>query len=101
MQDPFERADITSNTYWDWLINQVGGIYGVMDDVFQFVDSFKEFPPRSFPPSFNPANVMESTLDTIKQRRERRQSVDPERIRGTLNRMIEQHIEQRSVPAPR
>ena len=24
MQDPFERADITSNTYWDWLMNHVG-----------------------------------------------------------------------------
>ena len=73
----------------------------MMDGVFQFVDTFKEFPPRSFPPGFNPANVMGSTLDTIKQRRNLRQSRDPERIRGTLNRMVEQHIEQRSVPAPR
>jgi hypothetical protein len=24
-QDPFERADFTSNTYWDWVVNQVGG----------------------------------------------------------------------------
>jgi hypothetical protein len=30
-----------------------------MDEVFKFVDTFKEFPPRSFPPSFNPANIME------------------------------------------
>ena len=37
-----------------------------MDEVFQFVATFKEFPPRSFPPSFNPANIMESTLDTMK-----------------------------------
>ena len=28
MQDPFERADITSNTYWDWLINHVGASTG-------------------------------------------------------------------------
>ena len=59
MQDPFERADITSNTFWDWQLNHVGSVYGVMDDVFQFVATFKEFPPRSFPPSFNPANIME------------------------------------------
>ena len=97
MQDPFERADITSNTFWDWQMNHVGAAYGMMDEVFKFVATFKDFPPRSFPPSFNPANVLESTLNSIQQRRELRQSIDPERIRGTLNRMIEQHIEQRSV----
>ena len=59
LQDPFERADITSNTFWDWQLNHVGSVYGVMDEVFQFVATFKEFPPRSFPPSFNPANIME------------------------------------------
>jgi arylsulfatase A-like enzyme len=96
MQDPFERADITSNTYWDWLIDEVGGVYGIMDDVFVFVGTFKDFPPRSFPPSFNPANVLQSTLEGIKQRQELRRSIDPERIRGTLNEMIKQQIEQRS-----
>ena len=95
-QDPFERADITSNTYWDWLLNEVGGVYGIMDDVFQFVATFKEFPPRSFPPSFNPANILESTLDGIKQRQELRRSIDPERVRGTLNEMIKR----RSNSAP-
>ena len=61
MQDPFERADITSNTFWDWQLNHVGNVYGVMDEVFKFAATFKEFPPRSFPPSFNPANIMEDT----------------------------------------
>src|SRR6478609_8139310 len=96
MQDPFERADITSNTYWDWFMARAGIAYGMMDDVFEFVASFKEFPPRAFPPSFNPANVLESTLDSVKQRREVARSVDPERIRGTLNRMIEEHLNRRT-----
>jgi arylsulfatase len=65
-QDPFERADITSNTYWDWQLNHVGSMYGVMDDVFQFANTFKEFPPRSVPPSFNPATILEETLREIK-----------------------------------
>ncbi|WP_333864556.1 sulfatase-like hydrolase/transferase, partial [Chitinophaga sp.] len=69
-QDPFERADITSNTFWDWQLNHVGSMYGVMDEVFQFADTFKEFPPRSFPLSFNPANVMEDMLKIIKLKRE-------------------------------
>ncbi len=96
MQDPFERADITSNTYWDWLINEIGGFYAIMDDVFQFVATFKDFPPRSFPPSFNPADILESTLEGIKQRQELRRSIDPQRIRGTLNEMIKQQLEQRA-----
>jgi arylsulfatase A-like enzyme len=59
MQDPFERADITSNTYWDWIMNHVPQVYQGMEGVTDFVASFKEFPPRSVPPSFNPANMME------------------------------------------
>jgi arylsulfatase len=66
MQDPYERADITSNTFWDWNINHVGSLYGVIQDVFEFVSTFKDFPPRSYPPSFNPANVMEETIREIK-----------------------------------
>jgi arylsulfatase len=65
-QDPYERADITSNTYWDWQLYHVGSMYGVMDDVFKFAATFKDFPPRSVPPSFNPANIMEDTLRKIK-----------------------------------
>jgi arylsulfatase A-like enzyme len=65
-QDPYERADITSNTYWDWNLNHVGSAYGMMDEVFKFAASFKEFPPRAFPPSFNPATVLEQTLHNIK-----------------------------------
>ena len=61
-QDPYERADITSNTYWDWQINHVGSAYGMMDEVFQFAATFEEFPPRSFPPSFNPTNVLEGKM---------------------------------------
>ena len=72
MQDPYERADITSNTYWDWNLNQIGSGYGMMDEVFRFVATFKEHPPRSFPPSFNPANIMEERLREIKVERKLR-----------------------------
>ena len=65
MQDPFERADFTSNTYWDWIINHVPQVYQGMEGVGTFLESFKEFPPRSVPPSFNPANMLEDTLRGI------------------------------------
>lgn len=68
-QDPFERADITSNTFWDWQINHVGQVYGAMDEVSQFAATFKEFPPRSFPPSFVPTRIMEETIDDIRDTR--------------------------------
>jgi arylsulfatase A-like enzyme len=91
MQDPFERADFTSNTYWDWNLNHVGAAYGMMDEVFQFVATFKDFPPRSFPPSFNPADILESTMETLKQKDALKAGLDLDRIRGNLERMIEQH----------
>ena len=68
-QDPYERADITSNTFWDWQLNHVGSMYGVMDDVFMFAATFKEFPPRSIPPSFNPATILDQTIRGIEARR--------------------------------
>jgi arylsulfatase len=95
-QDPFERADITSNTYWDWNLNEIGAVYGAMDDVFQFLGTFKEFPPRSFPPSFVPSNIMESTLDAMKQKKALTEGLDVERIRAKVNELIEQQIKQRT-----
>ena len=71
--DPFERADFTSNTFWDWQLKHVQTMYSVIADVMNFADTFKEYPPRSIPPSFNPANIMEETIREIraKQKLER------------------------------
>ena len=96
-QDPFERADITSNTFWDWQINHVGSMYGVMDNIFEFASTFKDFPPRSFPPSFNPANIMEEEMDQIKRREAFKKSLDLDRIRGGLNQMIEKQIQEHGL----
>jgi arylsulfatase len=73
-QDPYERADITSNTFWDWQLNHVGSMYGVMDDIMQFATTFKEFPPRSIPPSFNPATIMDQTIKEIRVERKVREA---------------------------
>jgi hypothetical protein len=37
MQDPFERAEIASNRYRDWQLNQVGAVYRIMENVFEFI----------------------------------------------------------------
>jgi arylsulfatase len=74
MQDPYERADITSNTYWDWQLNHVQLMYGVMAEVFAFAETFDEVPPRSFPPSFNPANILAEKMRLIRAERALRQA---------------------------
>jgi arylsulfatase A-like enzyme len=70
-QDPFERADVTSNTFWDWQLNHIGQIYGAIDEVVQFAGTFKEFPPRSIPPSFSAYTIMEETIDSIREAKSR------------------------------
>jgi len=62
-------ADITWNTYWDWNLNQVGAAYGAMDEVFKFAATFKDFPPRSYPPGFVPSAIMEQTLHSVRRMR--------------------------------
>jgi arylsulfatase A-like enzyme len=50
--DPFERADITSNTYWDWYLSKAYLIMGAQAIVAPFMATFKEFPPRQKAASF-------------------------------------------------
>jgi arylsulfatase len=73
-QDPYERADITSNTFWDWQLNHDGNMYGVVEQVAAFVATFDEFPPRSFPPSFNASTVMADKLRLIRAERALREA---------------------------
>ena len=51
--DPFEYADITSNTYYDWLMHHDFFIFYATAIATQFLESFKEFPPRHPPASFS------------------------------------------------
>ena len=50
--DPYERADVTSNTYWDWLIDRAYLTYAAQFLVRQFLETFQEFPPRMKAASF-------------------------------------------------
>ena len=75
-QDPYERADITSNTYWDWVLNHIGSVYGMIGDVAVFAESFSTFPPRSIPPSFNPTTIMQETLEDIKRENKEKKEIE-------------------------
>jgi arylsulfatase len=50
--DPFERADITSNTYNDWLLHHGSIMQAATELVGDFLKTFKEFPPRQKAASF-------------------------------------------------
>jgi len=50
--DPFERADITSNTYWSWFFENDYLALAATAVVAQFLETFKEFPPRQKAASF-------------------------------------------------
>jgi arylsulfatase len=50
--DPFERADVTSNTYWDWFAENGILVFAASAVVSQFLETFKEFPPRQKAASF-------------------------------------------------
>ena len=62
--DPYERADITSNTYYDWLIDHVFLLVPAQDYVGQFLASFKEYPQRQKAASFNLDEVMSKLNDS-------------------------------------
>ena len=62
-RDPFERADENSNTYWDWLIDHAFLAVPAQAYVAQQLQSFREFPPRQKPSSFNLNVVLETLKD--------------------------------------
>lgn len=51
-RDPYERADITSNTYYDWYIDRAHALYAAQAIVGHFLATLQEFPPRQEPASF-------------------------------------------------
>ena len=51
-RDPYERSNITSNTYWDWYLDHVFLLLPAADYVGTFLATFQEFPPRQKAGSF-------------------------------------------------
>jgi arylsulfatase A-like enzyme len=57
--DPYERAFITSNTYWDYWMDHVFLMVPAQAHVGKFLATFKEYPPRQKAASFTIDQVME------------------------------------------
>ncbi|MEJ2594570.1 MAG: arylsulfatase [bacterium] len=58
-RDPYEKAPITSNTYYDWMIDRAYLLVPAQTYVGNFLETFKEFPPRQKAASFSLDQVME------------------------------------------
>ncbi len=58
-RDPYERASITSNTYYDWLLDRAYLLVPAQNYVGEFLKTFQEFPPRQKAASFSLDQVME------------------------------------------
>jgi arylsulfatase A-like enzyme len=50
--DPFERADVTSNMYWDWFLDNDYIALAATALMAEFLATFTEFPPRQRAASF-------------------------------------------------
>jgi arylsulfatase len=58
-RDPYERAQLTSNTYYDWLIDRVFLLVPAQAYVGKFLQTFVEYPPRQKAATFSLDQVME------------------------------------------
>lgn len=59
-QDPFERADHESIGYGQWRAERMFALAPAAAYVGQFLSTFKKFPPRQKPGSFNLDRILES-----------------------------------------
>jgi arylsulfatase len=58
-RDPYERAQKTSNTYYDWMIDRAYMLVPAQAYVGEFLKTFAEYPPRQKPASFSLDKVLE------------------------------------------
>jgi len=64
-RDPYERGQITSNTYYDWFLDRVFLMTPAAAYVGEFLATFEEFPPSQKPGSFTIGDAKEKILKSI------------------------------------
>ena len=60
--DPYERADVTSNTYYDWMLRHAFLLVPAQDLVAKFLTTFKDYPPRQRPSSFSVDQIIDKFM---------------------------------------
>jgi arylsulfatase A-like enzyme len=62
--DPYEFADTTSNTYWEWFMRRAYIIQASQAIFGKWADTFKDFPPIQKPNSFTIDDAVEKMRET-------------------------------------
>jgi arylsulfatase A-like enzyme len=62
--DPYERADITSNNYYDWFLYHTYILFAAYAMADKFAQTFKDFPPVQKPGSFTVDDAMKKMAET-------------------------------------
>jgi arylsulfatase A-like enzyme len=59
--DPYERAPITSDQYYDWMVHNIYLDFQGQIRAIEFMETFKEYPPSQPPASFsvNPEQILD------------------------------------------
>jgi arylsulfatase A-like enzyme len=64
--DPYERADITSNTYYDWFMGDGAAPFIASQSIAgKFLATFKDYPPSQRPSSFSIDQLVEKMQRTF------------------------------------
>ena len=64
-RDPYERSQVTSNTYYDWLLDRAYMLVPAQAYVGAFLATFAEFPPRQKAASFSLEQVLEQLQENM------------------------------------
>jgi len=62
--DPYERADVTSNTYYDWFLDHAFVLVPAQQYVGQFLMTFKDYPQRQKADAFNMDKVLQKLQES-------------------------------------
>jgi arylsulfatase len=63
--DPYEQADITSNTYYQWMMEQGYLLFAASEATAEFLKTFKEYPPSQRAATFTIDQAMEKMKQSI------------------------------------
>jgi arylsulfatase A-like enzyme len=61
--DPYEFADVTSNTYYDWFLHNAYFIYAAQTAASKFAETFKDFPAVQRPNTFTVDDALAKMSD--------------------------------------
>jgi arylsulfatase A-like enzyme len=63
--DPYEFADVTSNSYYDWFLHNAYFIYAAQAGAAKFAETFKDFPAVQKPNTFTIDDALKAMSEAV------------------------------------